>query len=831
MDRDNMETIVEQRADVKGMHCAACSSRIERVVGGMDGVVEASVNLAAETLLVRWDSTTQSFETIAQRVSELGFELQAGERDQSALDLSISGMHCAACSTRIENVVGRLPGVVTASVNLANETARIVYTKNECNGRTIRQSIRDLGFEPHTTSTGTSDFEQKQQQTLARLAGMKKRLLGALLLALPLLYISMGEMVGLPLPHTLQPQTSPLAFGVAQFLLVVPIMYLGRSFYLIGFPALWRRVPNMDSLIAVGTGAAFIYSTWNLIEIALGIDPLMKAMDLYFESTGVLIALVSLGKYMETRSKSHTSDAIRQLMQLTPDTVILLSDAGQQELSVAEVEEGDVLLIRPGANIPVDGLIVHGQSVVDESMLTGESVPVSKGVGDAVTGGTLNSNGVLHVRTEQTGENTKIAQIIRLVREAQGSKAPIANMADRISLYFVPIVMAFAVLVGLGWFFLGGVEFTQALRFFIAVMVIACPCAMGLATPTSIMVGTGRGAQLGVLVKNGETLEKAEKVNAVIFDKTGTLTHGKPAVTDIISLSTTYTEDELLRLAGSAEQSSEHPLAEAVVEAARARECRLVQPQSFSAVTGQGVRAVVDEQTILFGNKTFLLSENIPMRDSPREDQLASAGKTVLFLAINGEHVAIVAIADTLKPGAQAAIAAMKEHGLHVTMLTGDYALTARAIGAQVGIDEVVSQVMPEKKAAKIKEMQQRGWVTAMVGDGINDAPALAQADVGIAMGTGLDIAIETGDIVLMQGDLDGVMTSLGLSRAVMRNIRQNLFWAFGYNVVGIPIAAGALFIFGGPTLNPMIAGAAMALSSVSVVSNALRLRFYGRST
>ena len=819
----------QKRFDVKGMHCAACSSRIERVVSGMPGVEKVSVNLATETMDLLWDETKSGLSEIGERIKELGFELRVDEDVKTcSLDLAIAGMHCASCSSRIENVVGRLPGVVSASVNLAAETGRVVYRQDECSQRRIRETIAGLGFKTRPVAGRADEYERKRQETAVRLAAMKRRLIGALLLAVPLLVISMGEMMGLPLPSLLNPHLNPLAFSGLQFLLVLPILWLGRNFYLIGIPALFRGAPNMDSLIAVGTGAAFIYSTWNMVEIALGIDPHLKAMDLYYESAGVLIALVSLGKYMETRSKSHTSDAIAQLMQLTPGTANLLTDQGQREILAEEIEEGDLLIVRLGERIPVDGTIEKGKSAVDESMLTGESLPVSKKTGDRVIGGTLNKNGVLHIRTGQTGENTMLARIIRMVQDAQGSKAPIAGMADRISLYFVPIVMILAVCTGLAWFFIGGVSFTMALRFFIAVMVIACPCAMGLATPTSIMVGTGRGAQLGILIKTGEALEMAEKIQVVLFDKTGTLTYGKPEVTDLLIISDEFSEKEILALVGSAEQSSEHPLAEAVVAAAKTTGVEIVQPEFFEPLPGRGIRATVGKRKLLFGNRELLVSEGIAMEAvDNREGQLAGQGKTVLFLAVDGLLAAIVAIADRLKDEVPAEIARMKAMGLQVIMLTGDQEITARAIAAQAGIDEVVSQVLPEHKAEKVKELQNRGIRTAMVGDGINDAPALAQADVGIAMGTGLDIAIESGDIVIMKGNLDGVITALALSRAVMRNIRQNLFWAFAYNVIGIPVAAGVLVIFGGPALNPMIAGAAMAMSSVSVVGNALRLRFF----
>ncbi|AGF78823.1 copper/silver-translocating P-type ATPase [Desulfocapsa sulfexigens DSM 10523] len=744
---------------VKGMHCAACSSRIEKVVGGMDGVVRASVNLATETMELQWDETQQSFDEIAERVAGMGFELE-----------SISAQ-------------------------------------------------QDL-------------FEQNRAETAARLALMKKNLIFSMLLAIPLFTISMGEMMGLPLPEVLNPHTHPQNFALIQFVLVVAIMFLGRNFYINGFPALFRRVPNMDSLIAVGTGAAFVYSTWNMVEILMGIHVQMKVMDLYFESAGVLIALVSLGKYMETRSKSHTSEAISKLMQLTPETAtVLVGDEKafeQKTIPAEEIQENDILLIRPGDRIPVDGIIIKGNSVVDESMLTGESLPVSKTEGDVIIGGTLNSNGVLHVRAQQVGQDTMLSRIVRMVQEAQGSKAPIAGMADRISLYFVPVVMVFAVFTGLCWYFVGSADFSTSLRFFIAVLVIACPCAMGLATPTSIMVGTGRGAQLGVLVKSGEALEMAEKIDAVVFDKTGTLTHGKPELTDILTVENEMDTKDFLFLAASCEQNSEHLLAMALVAGAVAENISLIQPHEFEAVQGKGIQGQVDGRTVLLGNKQLLKEKGVGVSQlEAKVNELSAEGKTVLYLAVDNSFVAIFAVADTLKTEVPAAIGRMREMGLRLIMLTGDQEATANAIARQAGLTEVISQVLPDKKADVIQDLQKKGLKVAMVGDGINDAPALARADVGIAMGTGIDIAIESGDIVIMKGNLDGVITSLALSRAVMRNIRQNLFWAFGYNVVGIPVAAGLLTLFGGPALNPMIAGGAMALSSVSVVSNALRLRFF----
>ena len=760
------------------------------------------------------------------------------ERNHTIQQFGIKGMTCASCSARIEKVVSALPGVQAINVNLADETAQIRFEPEKTNQRTLREAIGKLGFEAKAISSSDESFFSKQQEeSLAGLRRMKQDLIPSLIFAFLLLFISMGEMAGLPLPHFLAPHAFPFRFALTQFLLLLPILWFGRKFYQIGIPNLFRGTPNMDSLIAVGTGAATIYSTWNLVEIALGVEVMKRVMDLYFESAGVLIALVSLGKYLEARSKIKTSGAIRQLMQLTPETATLIQKDGDVEKQVridaGEILKDDILLIRPGERISVDGTVVKGESSIDESMVTGESLPVTRKVGDPLIGGTLNKHGMLRIRADRVGKDTLLAGIIRLVRQAQGSKAPIANLADRISLYFVPAVIATAITAGLAWYFIGGAEFPFALRIFIAVLVIACPCAMGLATPTSIMVGTGRGAQLGVLIKSGAALEIAEKVNAVVFDKTGTLTYGRPAVTDFMRVSDEFDPDSLYRMAAGAESASEHPLAEAVVAAARAKGIVPVEPETFEAHPGLGISARIHNHDLLIGNRAHMLQNGVAGTEDPEIMKTAAEhskrGKTPLYCAVNKELAALFAIADPIREETKKTIGNLKKNGIRVIMLTGDHQDTARAIAGEAGIEEVIAQVLPAEKGEKIADLQKKGFTVAMVGDGINDAPALAVADLGIAMGTGIDAAIESGDIVLMQGNLEKVLTGLELSRATMRNIRQNLFWAFAYNVIGIPVAAGVLYAFGGPTLNPMIAGAAMAMSSVSVVTNALRLRFFGR--
>ena len=829
-------SLEKQRFSIRGMHCASCSARIEKVLAGTEGIRAAAVNLAAESLEVEWESDRLSLADIAGIVKTLGFELVLPEKEVR-LALAITGMTCASCAARIEKVVGGLVGVRTMQVNLATESATVVFDPELASQRQIREAIDRLGFKAQAVGpSGRSDFERQQEEALVRLAAMAKRLWPAFIFAVLLLLLSMGEMAGLPLPLFLAPHRSPFTFAFAQFFLVLPIIWSGRNFYQFGFPALWRGAPNMDSLIAIGTGAAFVYSTWNLIEIGLGIEVMARVMDLYFESAGVLIVLVSLGKYLEARSKVRTSDAIRQLMALTPEeATLVVPGAGsgieeQKKIPVAEIAVGDILLVKPGERIPVDGSVVKGRSSVDESMLTGESLPVSKEVGDPVVGATLNKNGLLQMRAEKVGQDTVLARIITMVREAQGSKAPIANLADRISLYFVPAVMVLAILAGLFWYFIGQADFSFALRIFIAVLVIACPCAMGLATPTSIMVGTGRGAQLGVLVKSGEALEMAQKIDAIVFDKTGTLTHGRPELTDVQAVAPGVDVPRILSLVASAESGSEHPLAEAIVNAAREKGVALAEPSYFEAVPGRGIRATVRGENVLLGNREFMVEQEVTGLGLVVEQiahGFAGDGKTALYCATDGKLIALLAIADRLKAEVPATISALERMGIKIFMLTGDNAITARAIADQAGISEVFAQVLPDQKAAKVAALQAEGFRVAMVGDGINDAPALAKADVGIAMGTGIDVAIESGDIVLMKGHLSGLLTAFSLSRATMRNIKQNLFWAFIYNIIGIPVAAGVLHLFGGPVLNPMIAGGAMAMSSVSVVSNALRLRFF----
>ncbi|MBI9079252.1 MAG: copper-translocating P-type ATPase [Pseudodesulfovibrio sp.] len=822
------------QARIKGMHCAACSGRIERVISAMDGVKTVSVNLAAETMALTHDPDVVTLESVAERIKGLGFEAQfQSESDLEKIILSLGGMHCAACSARIERVTGNLEGVTEAAVNLAASTGNFTFNSSQISLRTIRQAIADAGFSSEIQSDTDNPFEQRRKEAEERLAVQKREMIPAFLFALPLLILSMGHMWGMPLPNWLDPMHAPINFALAQLFLTLPVVWSGRNFYLQGIPALLRGGPNMDSLVAMGTGAAVLYSLWNTIVITTGDfqTATTLAMDLYYESAAVLIAMISLGKYFEAQSKIKTSDAIRALMKLAPDTATLIKDGEQVTISIDEVEPGDTLLIKPGERIPVDGVVAEGRSSVDESMLTGEPMPVGKDIGDPVAGGTLNTHGALTITAERVGKDTMLARIIRLVQEAQGSKAPIANLADTISYYFVPSVMAIALLSGLAWYFIGNAGFPFSLRIFVAVMVIACPCAMGLATPVSIMVGTGRGAQLGVLIKSGRALQEAGTLDTVIFDKTGTLTHGRPELSAITMVRGTMAQTEAAYLAAAAESQSEHPLAQAIVRYATERKLKAPQPDSFEAIPGKGIKATIGYRTVLIGNREFMLDNEINLEEDEFAKNAithyANQGATVVYFASENKFNAIFAIADEIRAEAPEVISKLKAAGLTPIMLTGDNEVTAKVVAAQVGIDMVIAGVMPDRKAEEVDKLQAQGRKVAMIGDGINDAPALAKADIGVAMGSGIDVAVESGDVVLMQSNLNTLLTALNLSRATMANIKQNLFWAFAFNTIGIPVAAGLLHVFGGPTLNPMIAGTAMAMSSVTVVSNALRLRFF----
>jgi len=802
---------------IEGMTCAACARAVERAVKKIDGIASANVNLATEKLTVEYDDNKINNEIIQNAVEKAGYKAVA---DTAVKTLKIEGMTCAACVRAVERAVKKLNGIENAEVNLATEKLTVSYDPYLIRVSEIKKAVEKAGYKAVDEEMSVdADKDRKDREKKA----LWTRFIISLIFTVPLLYISMGHMTGLPLSHFLDPMMHPLRFALVQLFLTIPVAVMGYRYYIVGFKTLLKGSPNMDSLIAIGTGAAVVYGIFATIQIIRGNDS--YAMKLYFESAAVILTLITLGKYFETVSKGKTSEAIKKLMGLTPKTAVIMRNDSEVEIPIDEVEVGDIILVKPGERVPVDGIVIEGTTSVDESMLTGESIPVEKNVGDTVIGASINKNGSIKYKATRVGKDTVLSQIIKLVEDAQGSKAPIAKLADVIAGYFVPIVMILAVLSGLGWYFFGRESAVFALTIFISVLVIACPCALGLATPTAIMVGTGKGAEYGVLIKSGEALEIAHKIDTVVFDKTGTITEGKPKVTDVYAAEN-ITEEELIMIAASAEKGSEHPLGEAIVKHAGELGIKTKNISDFKAIPGHGIEVTIDEKTVLLGNRKLMADRNISMdKWEELSDKLADDGKTPMYIAVSGRLAGIIAVADTVKETSKKAIEQLHKMGIKVAMITGDNKKTAHAIAKQVGIDRVLSEVLPQDKAEEVKKLQSEGSKVAMVGDGINDAPALAQADIGIAIGSGTDVAIESADIVLMRSDLKDVATAIQLSRATIRNIKENLFWAFAYNSIGIPVAMGILHIFGGPLLNPMIAGAAMSLSSVSVVTNALRLR------
>lgn len=738
--------------------------------------------------------------------------------------LKITGMTCAACSARIEKVIGKMEGIEEISVNLATEKAAISYDQEKTDLHEIIERIEKVGY-------GATEVQEKKLVDEDKLRKEKEirtlwtKFTIAAVFAVPLLYIAMGSMIWwlrFPIPSFLDPMQFPLNYSILQMVLTIPIVIAGYRFYTVGYKAIINRSPNMDSLIAMGTTAAIVYSLYSVYEIANGNFHAVEG--LYFETAGVIIALILLGKSLESVSKGRTSEAIKKLMGLAPKTAIVIRDGKEYEVPIEEVEIGHIILVKPGEKIPVDGVVLEGNTSVDESMLTGESIPVEKKSGDQVYAASLNKNGMIHFKATKVGGDTALAQIIKLVEEAQGSKAPIAQMADIVSGYFVPIVFGIAVAAFLAWF-ISGESLVFSLTIFIAILVIACPCALGLATPTAIMVGTGKGAEYGILIKGGEALETTHKINTIVFDKTGTITEGKPEVTDILTVDGVE-RNLLLQLAASAEKGSEHPLGEAIVNEAEKENLEFSKVDQFYAIPGHGIEVEIQGIPILLGNKKLMEERNISLTELEQaSDRLAEEGKTPMYIAMNQKIAGIIAVADVVKASSLKAIEKLTSMGIEVAMITGDNKRTAAAIAKQVGIERVLAEVLPQDKSNEVKKLQAEGRKVAMVGDGINDAPALAQADIGIAIGSGTDVAMESADIVLMRSDLMDVPTAIQLSKSTIRNIKQNLFWAFGYNVVGIPVAAGLLYIFGGPLLNPIFAAAAMSLSSVSVLTNALRLK------
>ena len=744
--------------------------------------------------------------------------------------LDITGMSCSACSSRIEKVVNRMQGVEQMSVNLLKNNAHVTFDESVVNEKAIIARIEKLGFGAKVHAANVAAPVPQQDTAAQEMEEMRQRLIGSLIFAGLVFYQHMGRMWGWPLPSFILGQENELINALLQMLWCIPVLFIDRKYFIHGVRNLLSGAPNMDSLIAVGSGASFIYGLYSVFGMAYAfghnrLDLLPGFADaLYFEASAVILALVTVGKFMEARAKSHTSDAIKALMNLTPKTALVERHGLQGEIPVEEVVTGDVLIVKSGASVPVDGKIIEGSAALDESALTGESLPVDKTIGDKVIGGTINRSGYFKMEATAIGADTALAKIIALVDEATSSKAPIAKLADKVSGYFVPAVIGIAVLAAVVWLALGA-SWHFALTIAISVLVISCPCALGLATPTAIMVGTGRGAKSGILIKSATALETAHKIDTVILDKTGTITAGKPVVTDILPIK--ITENELLAFAAGLEKLSEHPLGEAIVAAAEAKQLVLPEAGNYKQIPGQGVTAELAGAECAAGNLKLLEALNVDVSSlMERYDKLAAQGKTPLYFVRGGELLGCIAVADTVKPTSREAIGKLQAMGLRVLMVTGDNQATAEAIRAQVGVDEAVAQVLPQDKEAVIRKLQQEGHIVAMVGDGINDAPALARADIGIAIGAGTDIAIEAADMVLIKSDLLDVAKAICLSRSVMTNIKENLFWAFIYNAVGIPFAAGVFYTAFGWLLNPLIAAAAMSCSSVSVVTNALRLRF-----
>lgn len=807
--------------EVIGMTCATCAGNIEKGLNKVEGVNVASVNLSSEKVLIDFDEHLTSDAKLAQEVKSIGYELLI-QNEISGSKFQVSGMSCTTCVNNIEKAVSEINGVEEVVVNFASETLFVKYDTNLVNSELIKKVVKDSGYIADLLEDVKKSNVNRKQQEMQKL--WKKFVVSAVF-SIPLLYLAMGHMLGLPLPKFADPMYSMLGFGLTQMILTAPIIWAGNKFYIVGIRALAKKRPNMDSLIAIGTGAAIIYGLYAVSQIAFSSEEIGRLFvnDLYFETAGVIITLILLGKYLESVAKGKTSEAIKKLMGLSPKTAIVIRNNEEIEISIDNVLVGDIVLVKPGQKVPVDGVITKGYTTIDESMISGESMPVDKNVGDNVVGASMNKTGSVYFEAKKVGKDTVLAQIIKLVEDAQGSKAPIAKLADIISGYFVPIVIGIAIISGLAWYISGSTAIFS-LTMFIAVLVIACPCALGLATPTAIMIGTGKGAENGVLIKSGVALETAHKLDVIVFDKTGTITEGRPELTDTIEYG--ISKEELLIISASAEKNSEHPLGEAIVRAANEQNVILKEVYGFNAIPGHGIEFEIDGIGYMLGNEKLMNDKNINLGTSVEDSiSLANDGKTPMFVSDKSEVIGLIAVADKVKESSKIAIERLHRMGLQVAMITGDNKRTADAIARQVGVDTVLSEVLPEDKSLEVKKLQENGLIVAMVGDGINDAPALAQSDVGIAIGSGTDVAMESADIVLMRSDLVDVVTAIQLSNKTIKNIKQNLFWAFAYNTAGIPLAAGVFFAFGGPKLNPMFAAAAMSFSSISVLLNALRLK------
>ncbi|MGG3155344.1 heavy metal translocating P-type ATPase [Priestia megaterium] len=795
----------EATLQITGMTCAACSNRIEKGLKKIEGVKEANVNLALERSTIVFDPSKTSPQAFEEKIEKLGYGVVSEKAE-----FAITGMTCAACSTRIEKGLNKLEGVTKASVNLALETASVEYSPSQIAPQDIAQRVEKLGYGAKLKS---EEKEEEQSYREKELSKQKGKFWFSFILSVPLLWAMVSHFTFtsfIPLPHMLMNPWVQLA-------LATPVQFVvGKQFYVGAFKALRNKSANMDVLVALGTSAAYFYSLYSSLK-SLGSSA--HTDQLYYETSAILITLILLGKLFEANAKGRSSEAIKKMMGLQAKTAVVIRDGAEVEIPVEEVQKGEVIFIKPGEKVPVDGEIIEGQSALDESMLTGESVPVDKNIGDKVIGATLNKNGFLKIKATNVGRETALAQIIKVVEEAQGSKAPIQRLADYISGIFVPIVVGIALLTFFVWYiWIAPGEFAPALEKLIAVLVIACPCALGLATPTSIMAGSGRAAEFGILFKGGEHLEATHKIDTILLDKTGTVTNGTPELTDV-RIAQGYEENELLQLVASAERLSEHPLAQALVAGIKNKGIEIQEPLSFEAIPGYGVKATVQERELLVGTRKLMNRHKVNIDTALEEmTNLEREGKTAMLVALDGKYAGMLAVADTIKATSKEAVSRLKEMGLEVMMITGDNRQTAQAIAMQAGIEHVIAEVLPEGKAEEVKKLQQQGKKVAMVGDGINDAPALALADIGMAIGTGTDVAMEAADITLMRGDLMSIAAAIEMSRKTISNIKQNLFWAMGYNTLGIPIAAVGL-------LAPWVAGAAMAFSSVSVVLNALRLQ------
>lgn len=820
--------IKKESYKVVGMSCSACAKALEKTVENIDGVFSQSVNIATEKIQIEYDSDKVKFEHIEKIVKKAGFNLLKDIIYNNVV-LKIGGMSCASCANAINKSINKLDGVENVDVNLATEKVTINYDSSKLKLSQIRNSIEKLGFKVLDKSESKNNLDEDKLRKEREIKTLLVKFLIATIFSIPLLYIAMQPMIPkslvlIELPKLINPNINPLNYALIQLFLVIPIMIVGYKFYVNGFKAFLNKSPNMDSLVAIGTLSSFLYSLYTTFKIN-NETMMLGHYQLYYESAGIIITLILFGKYLELKSKGKTSEAIKKLIGLQPKTALVLVGDSEIEIPIDEVEVGDIVIVKPGSKIPVDGIVVDGNTFVDESMLTGESIPIEKNIGDSVIGASINKNGSIKFKADKVGSNTVLSQIIKLVEDAQNKKAPIAKLADTVSGYFVPTVILISIISSLLWFIFGDKDLEFIIKIFTAVLVIACPCALGLATPTAIMVATGKGAENGILIKSGEALELMHKVDTIVFDKTGTITEGKPQVTDIIP-SKSINEDYLLKIAASAEKNSEHPLGEAIVRFGVEKEIKFINVDKFNAIPGYGIEATIDNKKVLIGNKKLMNDKNISFKDLYKiGDELSKQGKTPMYISMEDELLGIIAVADVIKENSKKTVEKLHDMGIKVAMLTGDNKNTANAISKEVGIDLVISEVLPQDKSNEINKLKEQGRFVAMVGDGINDAPALANSNVGIAIGNGTDIAIESADIVLMKSDLIDVLTAINLSKETIKNIKQNLFWAFAYNIVGIPIAAGVLYIFGGPLLNPMFAAMAMSLSSVSVISNALRLK------